>query len=150
MAGPIVVGSGSFDTCKREPCKTSRQNYINAAFNAIESERNVKLICGLYKLFLAALLIAFLYFIVILALSISCHLVLLFPALCVAIDIVLLAVVVGLTVGVIRLWLLRWELHKLQKLCAINSAILRINYLQMQLDCPRDCWVPEVKVNCDC
>ena len=150
VAGPIVVGSGSFNTCEQEPCKTSRQNYINSGFIAIESERALKLICGLYKLFLTAVLIVFLYFVVLLALSILCHLVLTFPTLCVAIDILLLAVFAGLTFAMARLLLLRTELQRRQRLCAIDSALLRIKYLQMQLDCPRDCWVPELKVNCDC
>jgi len=150
VAGPIVVGSGSFDTCEQEPCKTRRQNYINAGFIAIESERALKLICILYKLFLVAFLIGFLYFVVILALSIACHVVFFFPALCVAIDIVLFAVVAGLGVAMLKLLMLRWEVQKVQKLCAINLAILKINYLQMKIDCPRDCWIPEIKVKCNC
>lgn len=149
-AGPIVVGSGSFDTCEQEPCKTSRQNYINAGFIALESELLVKLTCGVYKLFLAAVLIVFLYFLILLALSIVCHLAFTFPTLCVAIDILLLAVFAGLTVLMTRLTLLRLELQKLQRQCETDSATLRINYLRMQLNCPPDCWVPEIKVNCNC
>lgn len=148
--GPILVGSGSFDTCEQEPCKTSRQNYINAGFVALESEQLVKLICGVYKMFLAAVLIVFLYFIVLLALSILCHSVFTFPTLCVAIDILLLAVFAALTFAIGRLLLLRIELQKLQRQCELASARLRINYLRMQLDCPPDCWVPEIKVNCNC
>ncbi len=41
-AGPIVVGSGSYDNCDQEPCKSLRQKYINAAMLAVDQEKLIK------------------------------------------------------------------------------------------------------------
>jgi hypothetical protein len=150
LAGPLLVGTGSFDACEEEPCKTRRQNYVNAAIKAIDSERELKLRCALYKFFVRAFLVVFLFSVILLALSILCRLVFLFPTLCVAIDIILIAVIATMTGALARLLTLRFQLHGLQRLCGLDSASLRLSYMQMQLDCPRGCWIREVKVNCDC
>ena len=149
-AGPIVVGGGSFDNCEQEPCKSRRQAYINAAIVAIDQERFLRPLCKLYNLFRGILLILLLLLVALVALAIACAANPVFPLLCVTLNVmvaVLAAAVLAMTGFVLRY---RRELYRVEIQCTILEVSMKIAYVNMVADCPRECWIPEVKVNCNC
>jgi hypothetical protein len=149
-AGPLEVGSGSFDNCDQEPCKSRRQSYINLAIVAIEQERAVKLFCRLYRFLLRVLLVLFLLFLLATFMVVLCQMVFFVPAVCLFFRGVFLALAAGLPLAAAMVFLLGVQVQRLQRSCGIVEAQLKTAFLNMQSDCPLECRIPEVKINCNC
>lgn len=150
VAGPIGVGSGSYDSCEQEPCKGSREIYVRAALDGLEAAQEVTVQCRLYKFFSFLVLVVFLFFVALLALFIACRALPLMAALCTAIDAALVALAAGIAAATAKLVLIRRAIYRLERLCAVHATVMAGTYLRMQRDCPRDCWAPEVKIDCVC
>jgi hypothetical protein len=150
-AGPMLVGTGMRDRCDEEPCKSDRQAYIRDALAALDAARNLSVACFGYKLLLAAVLIVLILWVIVLAAALVCHAALLFPTLCFVLDAFLAALSAGLAFASVKLARASKELLATQRQCAFAKAWMKAGYVRMQSDCPRECWLPEVKVDdCGC
>jgi hypothetical protein len=149
-AGPIVVGSGSYDNCEQEPCKTLRQNYINAAILAIDQERLVKPLCRVYRFFLRLLWLLLVFLLLVTILALVCAANPVFPVLCVALNAIMMLLAAAVLALSIYVGLLRRALLQQEVACDLLLVSMKIAYLKMVVDCPRECWIPEVKVECSC
>jgi hypothetical protein len=117
---------------------------------AIDAARDMSVVCFGYKLVLSAFLFALILWIVVLAAALVCHATLLFPTLCFILDAFLAALSAGLAFSSVKVARARTELLATQRRCAFAEAWMKAGYVRMQADCPRECWLPEVKVDCGC
>lgn len=149
-AGPMFAGTGMRDRCAEDPCKSGRQAFIDTAMAAIDAGRDLSIACFGYKLVLFAFFIALIVWTIVLAAALVCHATLLFPVLCFVLDAFLVALSAGLAFVSVKVAQARRELLATQRRCAMVEAWMKASYVRMQADCPRECWIPEVKVDCGC